>query len=107
MREEEGKKKSGYRGDCGGTVVPPQARAVRLILEFFGLASLLERHSRASIGTGRATASSQQLSNFFSFFRIILGQIPTKQIKTTQNKQIKEIKLMGCLPRSARLKSLA
>ena len=39
-----------------------------------------------------------------SLFRIIFGQIPTKQIKTNK---IKAIKLVGCLPRRARLKSLA
>jgi len=38
-----------------------------------------------------------------SLFRIIFGQIPTKQIKTNK---IKAIKLVGCLPRGARLKSL-
>jgi len=46
--------------------------------------------------------------NFFSspFSWILLGQLPTKQLKTTKNKQ-KAIKCVGCLPRSARLESLA
>jgi len=50
-------------GNCGGSAVPPQARAVPLLLvnDF----------------------------KFFSFFRIIFGQIPIKQIKITQNKQNK------------------
>ena len=35
---------------------------------------------------------------FFSLFRIIFGQIPTKQIKTTQNKQNKSNKIRGLPP---------
>jgi len=50
-------------------------------------------------GTGTAVAPQARavpsfLVNdvkFFSLFRIIFGQIPTKQIKTTQHKQNKAI----------------
>jgi len=42
--------------------------------------------SRATAGTGRAK-SLVTLGSIFFIFLIILGQIPTKQIKITQNKQ--------------------
>jgi len=60
------------------------------------------------LGQARVVPSSV-VNDFeiFSFFRIMFGQIPAKQIKITQNKQNKKIKLVGCLPRSAHLKLLA
>jgi len=64
-----------------GTVVPPQAHA---------MPSLLVTRSIL----------------FIFVFLIIYGEIPTKQLKITQRK-IKVIKLVGCLPPSARLKLLA
>jgi len=55
---------------------------------------------------GPCQASGILGSNFFLFSWILLEQLPTKQLKTKENKQ-KAIKCVGCLPRSARLKSLA
>jgi len=46
----------------------------------------LGRRGRATTGMGRATVSGQPHHIFFLFFRIMFGQIPTKQIKITQNK---------------------
>ena len=91
-------------------------------------------HGRATLGTGRANFlwlptffSSKTLArpcqiqhgpcqhsgqrdfkifHFLDFSRIILGQLPTKQLKTKKNKT-KAIKCVGCLPRSALLMSLA
>ena len=47
-----------------------------------------------------------RLKKISLFSWILLGQFPTKQLKTNKNKQ-KAIKCVGCLPRSARLESLA
>ena len=69
--------------------MPPQARAVPSLLEFF------------FGGFGQARAVPNFLINdfkFFSLFRIIFGQIPTKQIKITQNKQNKSNKTHGLPP---------
>ena len=43
-------------------------------------------HGRANASTGRASGSGQG-GQKISPFRIVFGQKPTKQIKTTQNKQ--------------------
>jgi hypothetical protein len=102
--------------------------------EKFGLKRPEHGHGRANLGTGSANFlwlptffSSKTLArpcqiqhgpcqhsgqrdfkifHFLDFSRIILGQLPTKQIKTKKNKT-KAIKCVGCLPRSALLMSLA
>jgi len=64
---------------------------------FFCFGGLWVRHDRATTGT----VAPLFLVNGFkiiSFFRIIFGQIPTKQIKITQNKQNKNNKTRGLLP---------
>ena len=64
-------------------------------------------HGRATTGTGRANLLEKWmwwvwfLVNGFKkilLCRIIFGQIPTKQIKTTQNKQNKSNKTRGLPP---------
>jgi Gpi18-like mannosyltransferase len=77
--------------------MPLQARAVPSLLVFVGFV-------RVWTGTAvppQAWAVPSYLVNgfkFLSFFHIVFGQIPTKQIKITQNKQNKAIKSIGCLP---------
>ena len=61
------------------------------LLDFCGLEGMV-RHGRATEGTGRATAGTGRakvlavLAQFFfsSFSGIVLGQLPTKQIKTNK-----------------------
>ena len=88
MNEGRRGEKIGYRGNCGGTDVPLQAQAVP---------NSLENLAWQGYGTGMVVPPQARVVplllvndfKFFSFFRIIFGQIPTKKIKTTQNKQNK------------------
>jgi len=118
--------------DMGGlvslTAVPRLGTGRAHVFGVFGGFEGTQRHDHASTSTGRAclsailwfwvsTAMPPQAravlvflvkgGQNFSPFHIVFGQTPRKQIKTTQNKQKKAIKSVGCLPRSAHLESLA
>jgi len=77
--------------------VPPQARAMRRLLEKVGFGWVW-------LGTAlppQALAMPVFLvydAIFFFFFCIMIGQIPAKQIKITQNKQNKSNKTCGFPP---------
>ena len=64
---------------------------------FRGFWEVRDWHDHATTSTGCATISGQW-HQFFLLFRIMFGQIPTKQIKITQNKQNKSNKNRGLPP---------
>ena len=106
MKGEEGKKKLGIW--CvevrHGRATTGTGRAK--LLDICGLEGMV-RHGRATTGTGRAKVLAVLAQNFFlRFLESCSNNYLQNNLKQTKNKQ-KAIKCVGCLPRSARLKSLA
>jgi len=64
-------------------------------------------HGRATTGTGCAKLLVILGSIFFIFFASYLDKYLQNKLKQHKTNKIKAIKLVGCLPRSACLKSLA
>jgi len=83
-----------FRAMVARTAVPLQARAVFPSLPFSGFVVL----DSGTAVPPQARAVPTFLVNRLQFFHIIFGQIPTKQIKITQNKQNKGNKTRGLPP---------
>jgi len=96
--------------------------------EIFFFFWLMGWHGHATTGTGRANLLENEgffflkeffffgcggfgfwstTSNFFRFFASYLDKYLQNKLKQHKTNKIKAIKLVGCLPRSAHLKSLA
>jgi len=86
--------------------MPPQARAMPVLLPFLGFSWVWVCTAMPPQARAVPVFLVKGVKKFL-LFRIVFGQKPTKQMKKiTQNKK-KAIKSVGCLPRSARLESLA
>jgi hypothetical protein len=64
-------------------------------------------HGRANLGTGRAYLLDTGASKFSTFLESYLDNYLQNNLKQRKTNKTKAIKCVGCLPRSARLKSLA
>jgi surface polysaccharide O-acyltransferase-like enzyme len=77
------------------------------ILPVFWFWVVLGWHGRANLSTGRANILVTGASKFSVFLESYLDNYLQNNLKQRKTNKTKAIKCVGCLPRSARLMSLA
>ena len=100
VNEEEGKKFLCYRQQ---DIRHGRANLLEFCIGF----GLNIWHGRASLSTGRANLLVLGASKFFTFLESYLDNYLQNNLKQRKTNKTKAIKCVGCLPRSARLMSLA